>query len=392
MCDVLRRHQRQGPRQRVRRTRSTDWNGHGSWIGGNIAAALDGQGVNGIAPKVNLVSLKISQWCGSAYDSTILDAFTYAYKHDIDVVSISFGGYLDLDNPDQRAIWRQYNRVVQKARDRGTIIAAAAGNEAARLGDAGRVISHGTLTTPGDPAPIGDMFGNFEVPAGVPGVLAVSATATSWCPPARAVRQAPWVRRPIPTAPRASRAAMRTRLRGRGSKTSSPTTATTVRGLTLRHPVAHAGQFAVLGSRGTPGFPVTTSDLTTAFEAFSTTSNWAVEIPCYLFTGGGFPSDQCYSTIQGTSMATPHVSAVLALIASSDDGARGNPDRLERTLKRSVREIRGNETRAISATDKSPGDLSGLGCTTGYCHLGGETIRDSEAYGAGLVDARDAVR
>jgi hypothetical protein len=27
----------------------TDWNGHGSWIGGNIAAALDGQGVNGIA-------------------------------------------------------------------------------------------------------------------------------------------------------------------------------------------------------------------------------------------------------------------------------------------------------------------------------------------------------
>ena len=48
---------------------TTDWNGHGSWIGGNIAAALDGQGINGIAPNVKLVALKISQWCGYAYDS-----------------------------------------------------------------------------------------------------------------------------------------------------------------------------------------------------------------------------------------------------------------------------------------------------------------------------------
>ena len=33
----------------------TDWNGHGSWTGGRIAAALDGKGINGIAPRVNLV-------------------------------------------------------------------------------------------------------------------------------------------------------------------------------------------------------------------------------------------------------------------------------------------------------------------------------------------------
>ena len=39
---------------------TTDWNGHGSWIGGRIAAALDGKGINGIAPRVNLVALKIS--------------------------------------------------------------------------------------------------------------------------------------------------------------------------------------------------------------------------------------------------------------------------------------------------------------------------------------------
>lgn len=55
----------------------TDWNGHGTWIGGNIAAVLDKRGMNGIAPNVGLVALKIAQWCGSAYSSTILNAFVY---------------------------------------------------------------------------------------------------------------------------------------------------------------------------------------------------------------------------------------------------------------------------------------------------------------------------
>ena len=87
---------------------NTDWNGHGSWIGGNIAGALDGVGINGIAPKVNLVALKISQWCGSAYDSEILAAFLYAADNGINIVSISFGGYLDKRDPDQALILKQY--------------------------------------------------------------------------------------------------------------------------------------------------------------------------------------------------------------------------------------------------------------------------------------------
>jgi len=45
-----------------------------------------------------------------------------------------------------------------------------------------------------------------------------------------------------------------------------------------------------------------------------------------------------------------------------------------------------NLTRALSATDTSPGDLTGLPCTTGYCHLEGPRVSDSDAYGAGLVN------
>src|SRR5207237_9982750 len=37
---------------------STDWNGHGSWIGGNIAAALNSGGIKGIAAKVKLGAMQ----------------------------------------------------------------------------------------------------------------------------------------------------------------------------------------------------------------------------------------------------------------------------------------------------------------------------------------------
>ena len=51
---------------------------------------------------------------------------------------------------------------------------------------------------------------------------------------------------------------------------------------------------------------MTADDLTNVWQTFSTTSNWAFEIPCFTFTAGsGFPQGQCYSTIQGTSMAAP---------------------------------------------------------------------------------------
>jgi subtilisin family serine protease len=142
---------------------------------------------------------------------------------------------------------------------------------------------------------------------------------------------------------------------------------------------------------GTPGFPVTTADGTTAYETFSITSNWATQIPCYQFTGGGFPANQCYSSIQGTSMATPHASGVLALIASRYSHLRHHPEALVQRLKSTARKLRGNTTPVLSATDTSPGDMSGTPCPTGYCHLGGAVISDKLAYGAGIVNAAAAV-
>ncbi|MBI2757226.1 MAG: S8 family serine peptidase [Chloroflexi bacterium] len=365
---------------------NTDWNGHGSWIGGNIAGALDGVGINGIAPNVKLVSLKIAQWCGYAWDSSILSAFYYAADNGIDIVSISFGGYLDRSDPDQDAIYQAYVDAVAYARSKGTVIVAAAGNEHLRIGEGGQVISHGPLTIPGDP--FQDYYGLWETPGGIPGVVDVSATgnvvagASATCDPSTIGSNATC--KPAGDVHQPAGVGKKNQLTYYSNYGPRIDVAAPGGARKFNLPNADRG--------GTGGWPYTTADGYTAFEDFSITSNWALQIPCFYNIGPEFYPNECYSTIQGTSMATPHVSAVLALIASANKEARHNPAKLIRILKDSAQEIRGNTTQPLSATDLTAGDRTGIACPTGYCHLGGKAISDREAYGAGLVDAYAAIK
>jgi subtilisin family serine protease len=369
---------------------NTDWNGHGSWIGGNIAAALDGVGINGIAPKVNLVALKISQWCGSAYDSEILAAFVYAADHGINIVSISFGGYLDKSDPDQALILKQYQQVVKYANEKGTTIIAAAGNEHLRINGNGKVVSHGPLTTPGTaPADFVDHFGLYEVPGGIPGTVNVASTGnmvngSSASCPAPTPGDTNFTCKPASDAHQPS---------GVGKPDQLAYYSNFGPGIDVAAPGgARKFNLPVWDTGGTPGWPYTTADGFTAWEDFSITSNWALQIPCFVINGGGFYPNECYSTIQGTSMATPHASAVAALIASAQPQLAHNPTALVHQLTKTARKVQGNTTPGLSATDLAPGDSSGVACPTGYCHLGGPAISDKDAYGAGIVNAAAAVK
>jgi subtilisin family serine protease len=362
-----------------------DWNGHGSWIGGNIAAEIDGSGVNGIAPDISLVALKISQWCGSSYLTTEIESFLWAADNGVDIVSISFGGYLDRSDPEQDALYRVMALAVTYAHVRGTVIVSSAGNEHLRIGDGGQVLSHGPLTAPGEP--FEDLFGFYETPAGLPKVVNVGSTNNA-------------VGAPSPSCPSGT-----TGTNATCKPTSDPHQPF---GVGTQNQLAYYSNYgpridvvAPGGARkfnlpvwdrgGTPGWPVTTADGFTAWQTFSINSNWSVQIPCYLIDLPGFAPDQCYTTIQGTSMATPHVSAVLALAVSAHPELRHRPRQLVAHLKATAQDISGNTTPPLSATDTSGGDLTGGTCPSGYCHLGGAPIPDADAYGAGLVDAASAV-
>ena len=376
----------------------TDWYGHGSWIGGNIAAALDGKGVNGIAPKVNLVSLKIAQWCGFSYSTTEIASFITAADLGVDVVNISFGGYLDRSDPEQELIYQAYIDAVAYARSKGTIIVAAAGNEHVRVGAGGRVVSHGQLSTPGDPPENWpDLFGMYEAPGGIPGVVDVSSTgrvvvpSSPTCPPGTTGDPGDPDADP-PVAPKFNATCKpitdRHQAAGQGKKNQLAYYSNYGPRIDIAGPGgARKFNLANFDRGGTPGFPYTTEDLTNAWQEFNITSNWATQIPCFFFSSAaGFHDGQCYSTIQGTSMAAPHVAASLALVASAHPSLRKHPGALLSRLEANANTNVHNATRALSATDTSPGDLTGLPCDIGYCHLEGPTISDSDAYGAGLVN------
>jgi hypothetical protein len=357
----------------------TDFFGHGTWIGGAIAAAADGKGINGIAPSVRLVSLKIAQWCGFAFDSTILDSFLYAADHGIPLVNISFGGYLDFSDPSQSAVYRAYKDAVAYAKGKGTTIVAAAGNEHTRVGNDGRVTSHGTLTIPGDS--LFDAFNQYEVPGGIPGVVDVASVgnvvvgSSPSCPSGTTGANATC--KPASDAHQPFGVGQQNQLTYYSNYGSRIDVAGPGGARKFNVPNADRG--------GTPGFPYTTADGFTAFEDFGITSNFAQQIPCFVLNStAGFPKNQCYTGIQGTSMAAPQAVGVMALILSANRTL--NPDGLV-TLLKSNATAGSNTTPGLSATDTSGGDRTGGSCPTGYCHLGGSAITNSEVYGAGVVNA-----
>ena len=85
-------------------------------------------------------------------------------------------------------------------------------------------------------------------------------------------------------------------------------------------------------------------------------------------------------------MAAPQVSGALALVASAHPSLGKHPRALIARLKGMANDSPHNRTQALSGTDTSPADLTGLPCATGYCHLGGPAISDRGAYGVGLVN------
>jgi lantibiotic leader peptide-processing serine protease len=64
--------------------------GHGTHVAGTVGAAANGRGITGVAPEITLVNLRAGQDSGYFFLFETLGAYTYAADNGIDVVNMSF--------------------------------------------------------------------------------------------------------------------------------------------------------------------------------------------------------------------------------------------------------------------------------------------------------------
>jgi len=152
-----------------------DDNGHGTHTAGTIAAAKNGIGIVGVAPNVKIAGIKAGDAAGFFFPEAVVCAFMWAGTHHIQVTNNSYFADPWLFNckndPGQRAIWTAERRAIEFAQRNGTVVVAAIGNQADDL-------AHPTMdqTSPDDTTPVDRRITNAcaVVPVEVPGVIGVS--------------------------------------------------------------------------------------------------------------------------------------------------------------------------------------------------------------------------
>jgi subtilisin family serine protease len=115
------------------KTAVQDYNGHGTHVGGEVAAPINGFGVAGVAPEATLVGLKAGTAEGYFFTQAVTDALIYAGDKRLDVVNMSFFADPWLFNchndKDQQAIIKAISRAASYANQRGVVLVGSAGNE-----------------------------------------------------------------------------------------------------------------------------------------------------------------------------------------------------------------------------------------------------------------------
>jgi lantibiotic leader peptide-processing serine protease len=157
-----------------------DNNGHGTHTAGTIAAASNGIGIVGVAPNVKIAGIKAGNDDGFFFPEAIICAFMWVGTHHIQVTNNSYFADPWLFNckndPGQRAIWEAERRAIRFAMQSGTVVVAAEGNEADDL-------AHPTqdVTSPDDSTPVTREITNAcaVIPVEVSGVIGVTANGNN---------------------------------------------------------------------------------------------------------------------------------------------------------------------------------------------------------------------
>jgi lantibiotic leader peptide-processing serine protease len=153
-----------------------DENGHGTHTAGTMAAASNGIGIVGVAPNVKVAGIRAGNADGFFFPEAVVCSFMWVATHGIAVTNNSYFADPWLFNcrndAGQRAIWNAERRALRYAQSKGSLAVSAAGNEADDL-------THPTqdATSPDDTSPVLRQIHNdcAVFPAEAPGVVTVSA-------------------------------------------------------------------------------------------------------------------------------------------------------------------------------------------------------------------------
>lgn len=368
---------------------SEDTEGHGTWVASRIAGAVNGFGSNGIAPNVQIVGYKVlSTNLGGGLTSWIVAAMYDACDHDVDLINMSLGGYDNPNNPDEVQDYLLWVDAVNYCRARGTAIFASAGNEHVRVNRVTRTLGGRALTGVGqvDSGPQGyssvlpgaaladsDLRGLLETPAGVPGVIMVSATNNAIGAASADVPAA--IRWP------AAFTGGRDQLTYYSSYGARVDIAAPGGARKFNIPRADGGPGDILyGGWGTLGALDASGEICKD-PALASPLTFA----CFKVQGAGF------GWLQGTSMSAPNATGVAALTLAAHHELQGNPDGLLARLRATARTNMTNYTGPNDPANTAP-SFAGVPCKTGYCHIDfANPIPFGDAYGAGIVNAGEAV-
>ncbi|MDX6512877.1 MAG: lantibiotic leader peptide-processing serine protease [Gaiellaceae bacterium] len=153
-----------------------DNNGHGTHTAGTIAAAANGQGIVGVAPNVRIAAIKSGDAAGFFFPEAVVCGFYWAATHGVDVTNNSYFADPFLFNchndPVQQAIWKAEQRAILYAEQNGVTVVSAEGNQSEDTAHPSQ-----DLTSPDNTTPQARAVHNncVIVPVEVAGVIGVTA-------------------------------------------------------------------------------------------------------------------------------------------------------------------------------------------------------------------------